>query len=486
MIMKSFFRLLFLVTCSVLLLLSCDKEKGPQIKTLSAEKGFYLIATLSGRVSGIEGISSDFECGIEYSTDDTYNSNNTSRKKNESNYTENSYKVTIYDVRPGIKYYYRAYYINQGLTFYGETKSFTFIWDIPEVSTLSAELDNETGTVILKGLIKNIGDIKNDINKNKANRYGYGNYWAQYSDCYGIEWSTNSDFINPPSSTWNSSNNSFIEDADKQYGIALYSCYEDNGDTIIRSLPFLEYGKTFFYRSFFIIGSIYNYGETKSIKLEWMDNSQVVDLGLSVKWASNNIGAQKPWDYGDYFAWGETDTYYETGYAQSSSPRWKDGKTSGYNWSSYKFGEGADHMQKHLTKYNFDEKCGVVDDKYILDLEDDAAYKYLGEGWRMPTKSEFEELIKECSWTKSILYGVNGFKVTSKKNGYKGNSIFLPAAGHRSGKSIYVGGSFSYWSNTLCSRSNPSYAYGLTFDSSDINVNSLSRCVGGTVRPVCP
>ena len=153
-----------------------------------------------------------------------------------------------------------------------------------------------------------------------------------------------------------------------------------------------------------------------------------VDLGLpsGTLWATCNVGATRPEEYGDYFAWGETEPYYS-----SLNPlTWKEDKENGYDWPSYKWCNGSRHS---LTKYNTDSYYGVVDNKTTLELEDDVAHVKLGGNWRMPTWSEMEELLNNCEWTWTTINGVYGCSVTSKKDGYSDQSLFLPAAGHYSG-----------------------------------------------------
>ena len=187
-----------------------------------------------------------------------------------------------------------------------------------------------------------------------------------------------------------------------------------------------------------------------------------VDLGLSVKWATMNVGANKPEDYGDYFAWGET------------QPK------STYNWSTYKYCNGSSST---LTKYNTNSSYGTVDNKTTLDLNDDAANANWGGSWRMPTDAEWTELCEQCTWTWTTQNGVYGIKVTSKTNG---NSIFLPAAGYRGYSSLYDAGSRSlYWSSSL-GTGNPLDACYVGFYSSNVYRSSLSRYYGQSVRPVCP
>jgi hypothetical protein len=132
---------------------------------------------------------------------------------------------------------------------------------------------------------------------------------------------------------------------------------------------------------------------------------EYVDLGLSVKWATCNVGATKPEEYGDYFAWGET------------TPK------DAYDWSTYKWCNGGPSTQ---TKYCTNSSYGTVDNKTTLDLSDDAACANWGGSWRMPTRAEQDELRNNCTWTWTTQNGVNGYKVT----GTNGNSIFLPAAGY--------------------------------------------------------
>lgn len=133
---------------------------------------------------------------------------------------------------------------------------------------------------------------------------------------------------------------------------------------------------------------------------------EYVDLGLSVKWATCNIGASSPSHYGSYYAWGETTTkskYYDTNYTYSDA------------WP--------------LT----------------LPLDKDAARVNWGGDWRIPTKEEFSELRYSCTWTWTTLNGSNGYKVTSNING---KSIFLPAAGYYDSTYKTAGATGNYWSSS--------------------------------------
>ena len=181
-----------------------------------------------------------------------------------------------------------------------------------------------------------------------------------------------------------------------------------------------------------------------------------VDLGLSVKWATQNVGASSPSDYGGYYAWGETET--------KSSYDWDNCfdclDSTGDSWGTYKIG----------GKTSISPTSGH-----------DTARENWGGTWRMPTDAEFDELCDKCTWTWTSQGGHNGYLVTSKTNG---TSIFLPAAGWRSGTDTYDGGEGGdYWSSTLGSL----YSYFariLSFGSSYHHTNNYYRRIGQSVRPV--
>ena len=190
-----------------------------------------------------------------------------------------------------------------------------------------------------------------------------------------------------------------------------------------------------------------------------------VDLGLSVKWATCNVGANKPEEYGDCFAWGET------------QPK------STYDWSTYKWCNGTSDTQ---TKYCTDSDYGYEDNETTLDLSDDAARANWGGSWRMPTPEEQNELRTQCTWTWTTQNGVYGYKVTSNKFGYTNQSIFLPAAGYRSGNSRNAARSNGYYWSSSLSTDYPYDAYGLDFSYQYVSRSSDSnRYIGFSVRPVC-
>ena len=176
---------------------------------------------------------------------------------------------------------------------------------------------------------------------------------------------------------------------------------------------------------------------------EPVSEEYAVDLGLSVKWASCNVGASRPEDYGSYFAWGEIsskDSYYD------------------HNCTTY----------------------GVN----IGDISGNSAYDVVvvnwGGSWRMPTSEEMQELVNDCTWEWTSVNNVNGMRVT----GLNGNSIFLPAAGYRYGTSSYGVGSYSnYWCSAPDGDSDFG-AYNLYFSNDSYDWYWSYRYYGHSVRPI--
>ena len=191
-----------------------------------------------------------------------------------------------------------------------------------------------------------------------------------------------------------------------------------------------------------------------------------VDLGLSVKWATRNVGASTPEEYGDYFAWGETKP-----------------KTTYDLRSTYKYYHGYSYS---LTKYCTNSYDGTIDHKIQLELSDDAARANWGGSWRMPTKAELDELRENCTWTWTTQNGVKGYKVTSKKSGYTNKSIFLPAAGHRYDRSLSGAGSYGYYWSSSLNTGDSYHAYYLLCSPGYVDWSSEGRYYGQSVRPVCP
>ncbi len=211
-------------------------------------------------------------------------------------------------------------------------------------------------------------------------------------------------------------------------------------------------------------------GQTIDIRPSGQENGyEWVNLGLpsGIKWASCNVGATKPEDLGNYYAWGEV------------KPK------DDYSWATYKYANGDyDKLTKYCNSTSYGNN-GFTDNKTTLDLEDDAAHYNWGGNWRMPTSAEIDELLNNCTWGWTDNYNdtkVAGYKVTSKANG---NSIFLPEAGFRYGTDAFNVGSYGYyWSSSLY-EDYPSNAWLLDFYSDYRNRDNINRDYGFSVRPVC-
>ena len=190
-----------------------------------------------------------------------------------------------------------------------------------------------------------------------------------------------------------------------------------------------------------------------------------VDLGLpsGLLWATCNLGATTPDGYGNYYAWGETST------------------KNTYNWSTYRYATvDADGDLQTLTKYNTLESYGTVDNKTTLEASDDVATAVLGNGARIPTKAEWQELRDNTTAEWTTVNNVNGRKFTAAN----GNSLFLPAAGNRSGSALYYDGTHGgYWSSSLV-ESYPLGAWNVGFGSDNQGVGYYYRGYGVSVRAV--
>ena len=224
-------------------------------------------------------------------------------------------------------------------------------------------------------------------------------------------------------------------------------------------------------------------GDDKEDEPTTPDNHEYVDLGLpsGTLWATCNVGADSPEEYGDYFAWGET------------TPK------QIYDWDTYKWWHWVcDTISEHyyevdmtFYKYYFqnwtDNAYVEGDGKTELEPEDDAAYVNWGNRWRMPTLEQMQELLEKCNWKWTQKNGVNGELVT----GPNGKSLFFPAAGGRSSHLFNDGSHAYYWTRTLCSSqklkieaADQEDAYIMFFRSIESHVWYDTRCYGHTVRAV--
>ena len=220
--------------------------------------------------------------------------------------------------------------------------------------------------------------------------------------------------------------------------------------------------------SYYEGSGVYSYGDNRYLGMpvrgvrakyeSKVTDGSVIDLGLSVKWASCNFGASVPEAHGDYYAWGETDVkeYYSSG-----------------NYSLMNSGDGA------LKKYS------ATDSRMYLDWEDDVIHKKKGGYWRMPTIDEWAELRNNCVWTETTLNGIRGYRIESKVND---NSIFLPIAGYMDGTQLRDGMRPRYWANILTNGGRKQWARNLNessyYEGSGIYSYGDNRFFGMPVRGV--
>lgn len=221
-------------------------------------------------------------------------------------------------------------------------------------------------------------------------------------------------------------------------------------------------GTTYYYRPYVVFDHKIFYGPVKNfttLGTKPKSDDSFVDLGLSVKWAACNLGADQPYEFGDYYAWGETE------------------RKDFYTEDNYKFG-------KDSTFYKYNGEDG----RNILDSEDDIATIALGYPCRIPDINEINELIIKCSWTNDVLRGISGVKIT----GPNGNSIFLPFNHQRYWNPWGYGDSYRLghiWSNTKIQNQ----AFSMTYDDycgwlsfRNYYFTKSNRFVGICIRPVKP
>lgn len=188
--------------------------------------------------------------------------------------------------------------------------------------------------------------------------------------------------------------------------------------------------------------------------------NEFVDLGLpsGLLWASCNVGASSPEDYGNYYSWGEIST------------------KSTYSDDNYRFGTYSAYTKYCSEGWGLN---GFYDNKTTLEPSDDAATANMGDGARTPTKEEWDELVSHTTYLLTTRNGVTGCLFT----GSNGKSIFLPAAGYCRGELLGDGAGGMYQASTLVD-DNPAYVWGYLFDSNQHEVWQLGRTDGYSVRAV--
>ena len=265
-------------------------------------------------------------------------------------------------------YYYVACSNVQGKEVYGEVKTFTTLDFTAAVTCYSENVDKVTATV--GGAL--IVSSKETLSQTVSLYYGTKNSSVENlmsrGQCIPVSLNQDGSF---------STNLSSLINGTTYYYVAVANVYDKVLNSDVKSFTTL----------------------TPNCP------SGAVNLGLSVCWATCNLGATSPEQRGNSYAWGETEP-----------------KTT-FGWANYKWANGS---FKTLTKYNWDSKYGVVDNLMTLELSDDAAHAVLGSTWRTPTKEEYEELFSKCKYEFYVMNGVAGLLVTSMLEGYTSNSIFFP------------------------------------------------------------
>ncbi len=474
----------------------------------------YKTATLVGYATSIrDNLSTDLRVGFIYCQEGTPNKNNGTQVTVSTNdiAEDGRYTKTINNLQSDATYYYRSFVYQSGIWFYGKVKSFTTnsnsiivnftTGDATAITCFSAKVSGSVNvqtsySSLTRGICYGIG-IEPTTNDNKMTASsedftfqlrglmgGTDYYYRPYAV---VDGQTRYGTVR----TFRTLDDNVVEtgDIDEEtltvssrltIGGGAYSslslgvCYgmnelptvndktvtsnevdDENFYTVKLVSPGLG---TIYYRAYVLIDGVPHYGAVKSFEQEESPH-EYVDLGLpsGTLWATFNVGANSPEEYGDYFAWGETapkDEYY---------------------WSTY---FDTDNGGSTFKKYN--NNGGLTE----LQPTDDAATANWGSDWQMPSLAQIQELYNSnyttAVWTQ--MNGVNGRKIMSNSNG---NSIFLPAAGYRDGASLSSAGSYgSYWSRSLYT-SYSKRAYYLYFGSGNIGWSySDYRYYGRSVRPV--
>ena len=413
----------FILLCGVLLLfLSCDSDNKNIVEETVvlplntaicqiSDITFYT-AEISGKFDISQETSQQSEFGIYLSTDKDIVFDNSKKYSVIVSSKDYSFTISLSGLDTLTTYYFCSYVFKDGKYIYGDVYNFKTKGssDVIKTGTLDADSCTITSNIESNNLIK---------------------YIERFGLCYGIN------------------KNPTIENGNNKYSIL-------GGSTYSLKMDILPYD-TIYYRAYVVIGQKVYYGDIKSFE-KLMKTSPVVDLGLSVKWATFNVGATSPYEAGYYYAWGNT------------VPR----DTSNYGYSKW--------------------EDGYKNNMLILDPEDDVAQvKWRGE-WRTPTFEEFKELELNCDVSHTVIDGIDGYIFQSRIEGYTDNYIFLPAFG------CYWDKKINYWGNMYMTSS---YEYGddlyggviYQFESSSnynyINSNKYHyhgfwASMGSQVRPVCP
>ena len=487
-----------------------DSHSNAPAVTVGVDKLSAISAVLKGKANLPASVAADLKIGFQYSQSAGILPTNSTTVDAEDADADYNYTTGITGLDPETTYYFRSFARQNGVDTYGETQSFT----TKELSSLLATQDAteiEATSVILNGTLDftnlslayksieygffwgmsessqptklSVGSITDNTysaslhNLSHKTQYYHKAYVKLDSQTFYGEVKTfttdvvpvESVFLNKTEYTFNTIGNTLALTATVLPADATDKSVEwssDNAD--VASVNQKGVVTAMGNGNAVITVTTKDKGKTATCVIT-VDDITVVDLGIfvngkNIKWRSCNLGAAKPDEYGDYFAWGETKT------------------KSNFEWSTYKY------YGTTLTKYNYNSDYGTVDNKIVLETGpagDDVASKVLGGKWRMPTDEEWRALRDNCEWT-----GTGGrIIVRSKVKGYTDKSIILPAAGFRSGTYHESAGSTGYYWSSSLDTSNPYQAWGFYFDSSPGTGNKKGparnfRFYGRSVRPV--
>lgn len=414
-----------LIMCALLLLCGCKKDKMVPAVRLHTETPRITTTTNTAAVEGSYIYAGTPKLVvIAYGKDSSLSS----PQKVTAEHTCDSYSVTINNLESGTTYYFHCIFDTGYGTAESEQWSFT----------------TQSGGTIVMPLVTT-SSVTNITQTSVA--------------CGGNVTSNGGATVTARGVCWSTSQNPTVSNSHTTDGSGTGS--------FTSSITGLTASTTYYVRAYATNSAGTSYGEQKSFMTQSgggggvIAGHEYVDLGLpsGTLWATCNIGASSPEDYGNYYAWGETTTKNK------------------YNWSTYKWCNGSENT---LTKYCTDSSYGIVDNKTVLEPADDAAHVNWGGSWRMPTHDEMKELKDNCAWTWTTQNNVNGYRVT----GPNGKSIFLPAAGYCDEMNLISVGSYGdYWSSLLIVTAQD-HASDLYFRRSYVYSGLMYRYYGISVRPV--
>ena len=388
-------------------------------------------ARLSGKVTLSQNTATNLSFGVLYSTSSGVLLGSATQLEAKDYDASFNFSIDTAVLEPETTYYYRSYVILNDEVSYGQIESFKTLAVSSMIQTLDA-----SDVVLKEATLNAMLDLTD----------------CKYSSIeYGFE-------LNPEGGQAKTLTANNL--ADKAFS------YRDK--TLSRNTGYS-------YNAYVKLDDVLYKAEPRT--LTTLAPPLLVDLGLSVKWASCNLGASKPSEYGGYYQWAGTEDVSDTSIY--------------LDWGNCPYHTGSD-AEKGWTKYNTKSSYGTVDNKTVLEPMDDAASVALGGEWRMPTIEEWEELVNDnnCSWSSTSIDGVKGYKVQSKKSGYTDNWIFLPAAGYRGRDYLSLVGSHAYyWSSSLDTgfllyQDTPYNAYSIDFTFGTYVKRGYGRYYGRSVRPV--